>query len=78
MNTVKAKFMCHSIIPNSWNGKSVTVHMNAVYGENGENADYSKATPCGNLSLCIDQDVPASTFFKQGECYYLTFEPENK
>lgn len=45
MNTVKAKFMCHSIIPNSWNGKSVTVHMNAVYGENGENADYLTFEP---------------------------------
>jgi len=74
MDKVKAKFMCHSVIPNSWNDKSTTVHMNAIYGESGENADFAKATPCGNLSLCIDENVPASTFFEQGKSYFLTFE----
>jgi hypothetical protein len=71
---VRAKFACSSVIPNSW-GTGTTVHLHAVYGTNGENADYSKATPCGNLSLVIDSEVPASNFFEQGKEYYLDFIP---
>ncbi|MDD4972478.1 MAG: hypothetical protein PHT07_23860 [Paludibacter sp.] len=75
MEKVKAKFRCNAVIPNSWNnGVSTTAHLNAVYGTEGENADYSKATPSGNLSLVIDNEVPASKFFEQGKEYYLTFE----
>lgn len=74
MSTVKAKFRCHAVIQNSWNGKSTTAFLNAVYGNDGENADYSKATQSGSLSIVIDEDVPASKFFEQGKDYYLTFE----
>jgi hypothetical protein len=70
---VKAKFRCNAVIPNSWGNGSTTAHFNAVYGTEGENADYSKATPCGNLSIVIDSEVPASKFFEQGKDYYLTF-----
>lgn len=70
---VKAKFRCSGIIPNTY-GNSTTAHFHAVYGTEGENADYSKATPCGNLSMVIDSEVPASTFFELGNDYYLTFE----
>lgn len=73
MSKVKAKFTCSSVIPNAY-GNSTTAHFHAVYGTEGENADYSKATPCGNLSLVIDSDVPASKFFEQNKDYYLTFE----
>jgi len=71
--SVRAKFMCNAVIPNSW-GNTTTAHFNAVYGNEGDNADYSKATPCGNLSMVIDADVPAATYFQQGQCYYLTFD----
>jgi len=67
---VRAKFQCNAVIPNSW-GKGVTAHFCAVYGTEGENADYSKATPCGNLNMVIDESTPASTFFVQGKQYYL-------
>lgn len=73
MTTVKAKFTCSSVIANAY-GNSTTAHFHAVYGSNGENADYAKATPCGNISIVIDNDVPASKFFEQGTDYYLTFE----
>ena len=72
--SVKAKFMCNAVVPNSWGNNSTTAHFNAVYGTEGENSDYSKATPCGNLSMVIDGDVPAANFFEQGKCYYLTFD----
>lgn len=73
MEKVRAKFQCTSVIPNSWNGKSTTAHFTAVYGTEGENADYSNATPCGNLDIVIDEGVPAADFFKQGQAYYLDF-----
>ena len=72
MEKVKAKFACSVVLPNSW-GTGTTIHLHAVYGKEGENADYSTATPCGNLSLVIDGDAPASKFFEQGKEYYLDF-----
>lgn len=74
MDKVKAKFTCSSVIPNS--GGSTTAHFYAVYGNEGENKDYSTATPSGNLSITIDADAPAKDFFQQGKNYYLTFEAE--
>lgn len=73
MQKVKAKFTCNAVIQNSW-GNGTTAHFNAVYGNEGDNADYSTATPSGSLSLVIDADVPAATFFEQEKDYYLTFE----
>lgn len=72
MGKVKAKFTCSSIIDTNYN--QVIVNMYAVYSNEGENADFVKATPCGNMSMHIDKDAPASNFFKQGESYYLFFE----
>lgn len=50
------------------------VHMGAVYGKEGENAGYAKATPSGECWLQIDAGMPANEFFKPGKKYYLTFE----
>jgi hypothetical protein len=72
MQKVRAKFKCSAVIPNPW-GDGTTAHFHAVYGTEGENADFTKATPCGNLSMIISSDVPASTFFQQGSEYYLDF-----
>jgi hypothetical protein len=74
--TVKAKFRCNQVI-NTDNGNghsSREVKFNAVYGKEGENASYSKATPSGNLSMYIDKETPAYDHFKPGKDYYLTFE----
>ena len=70
-STVLAKFTCNAIIPSY--GETVTAHFNAVYGNEDENKDFTKATPCGNLSISISKDVPASDFFVQGKNYYLSF-----
>ena len=48
--------------------------MSAVYSQTGENADFAKATPCGNLDINIDAELPASNYFIPGKEYYLTFE----
>jgi hypothetical protein len=68
---VKAKFRCYSVIPNGYN---TAYHFHAVYGTEGENADYAKATPSGSLSMNVDNDTKASDLFEAGQDYYLTFE----
>lgn len=70
MDAVKAKFVCNSV-ENYQYGKRAK--LSAVYGKEGENYDFAKATPSGQLEIQIDNDVPASTFFEPGQSYYLTF-----
>lgn len=69
--SVKAKFNCISVKIFQY-GKEA--ELNAVYGKEGENADFTKATPSGNLKISISNDVPASMFFEPGKDYYLTFD----
>lgn len=73
--TVKAKFYVQSV-KNFTNGKEV--EMNAVYGSQGENADFAKATPNGSLKIFVDNSTAATEFFVPGEDYYLTFEKSEK
>lgn len=68
---VRAKFTC-SWVEELPGGKKA--HLYAVYSNDGENADFAKATPGGNLSIQIDNETPAVDFFEQGKDYYLTFE----
>ncbi len=68
---VKAKFKCNSIT--NYKGQQ-SVNMHAVCGNSGENADFTKYTPCGNLDISIMEDCPAYNQFIPGEDYYLTFE----
>ena len=68
---VKAKFNCLSV--KNWQyGKEA--ELNAIYGTEGENADFTKASPSVSLIITISNDVPASDFFIPGKDYYLTFE----
>ena len=68
--TVRAKFHCNSIESYIHGTRA---KLTAVYGKEGENHDFAKATPSGIVEISIDEDVPASTFFKPGEEYYLDF-----
>jgi hypothetical protein len=72
---VRAKFNCNSIVDL---GGQLTACFHAVYGTEGENADYSKATPWGNLNIGIDKETVASKYFERGKDYYLTFEEVKK
>lgn len=72
--SVKAKFTCNAVVPSAWNTKCTVVYFNAVFGKEGDNADYAKATPSGQLNMVIDENTPAASFFEQGKNYYLTFE----
>jgi hypothetical protein len=69
---VRAKFNCTSIEKYQF---GMTAKFMAVYGKEGENADFTKATPNGTLQIGISSDVPASEFFTPGKSYYLDFTP---
>lgn len=71
LTSVKAKFLCQSVTDY---GKSKEIKMGAVYGKEGENADFTKYTPVGNLNIYIEKDAPASNYFNPGKEYYLTFD----
>ena len=70
--TIKAKFKCYDVTPTTWG--SFAVSFGAVSGTEGENADYSKATPSGNLNMTVDKDTLAAKEFVRGQDYYLTFD----
>ena len=69
--SVKAKFLCNQVI--NFNGGSKEAHMSAVYSQEGENADFAKATPYGELKIRIDGGTPAVDYFIPGKFYYLNF-----
>ncbi len=73
---VKAKFRCVSIIDEAYSTDNSIrqVKFIAVYGNEGENADYSKATPSGELKMQIDKSTPAYDYFVPGKDYYLLLE----
>lgn len=72
---IQARFTCNAIVPSPYAPNQVaTIYFNAVYGKEGENASYSKATPYGQLAMGIDTDTKAATFFEIGKDYYLRFE----
>jgi hypothetical protein len=67
---MKAKFKCVSITDYGNNKQAV---LSAVCGNEGENADFCRYTPSGELKITIDSGVPASEFFEPNKEYYLTF-----
>jgi len=74
MTTVKAKFVCESVVKNEGYENS-TVNFSAVTTGSEENKSFSKYTPYGRLQMSISDDVPASNFFEAGKEYFLIFEP---
>lgn len=69
---VTAKFQVQSITEHSWNQKSKTVKLQAVYGNSGENKSWSEATPSGTIEMMITNPA-ALEQFKLGAEVYITF-----
>ena len=69
--SVRAKFQCESVT--AYQGGK-TAKLRAVYSDNGENANFTKYTPNGELSITITDEAPAASFFEPGKSYYLTFD----
>lgn len=70
--SVRAKVRINSI--EKFVGQSV-MKATPVTGGAGDNADYSKYTPNGAISLTISDETKASTYFVVGKEYYVDFTP---
>lgn len=70
MRSTRAKFLCNSI--EKFGGESCQVKMSAVYAPdaNGEDANFTKATPWGELKMAIDNPAAACQF-EPGKYYYI-------
>lgn len=73
--SVQCKFTCESVT--NYNG-SKTAKLRAVSGKEGDNSDFTKFTPNGEISVNITNDAPADGVFVPGENYYVTFDKEVK
>lgn len=71
MLTVRAKFLCTSIVDDLEGGsKSITLH--AVTTGSEENKEFFKWTPSGQLTLgCVNPE--ANALFEEGREYYIDF-----
>lgn len=75
ISAVRAKMQCQSIETTEFNPqyRQIKVNLGAVCGREGENKDFTDATPSGFCWMVIKETYPASRFFKPGKKYYVTF-----
>lgn len=73
---VRAKFKCNSI--EHLEGGNKTLKMYAVMDGDGENGDFNKYTPNGNIEMWVSPETKAAEYFKPGEEYYLDFTKASK
>ena len=71
---IRAKFKVDKVTKYAYGAEEV--ELSAVYGENNENASFSKATPVGKHSMTISNEA-AHGFFVAGREYYLDFTAAN-
>ena len=67
---VRCKFVCESVT--NFEG-SKDAKLRAVYSDQGENADFTKYTPGGSITVTITNDAPADGVFVPGKNYYVDF-----
>lgn len=75
MATIRAKFVCDNVaqIPSQpHDGPMYMVSMHAVYSTSGDNKEFWKYTPSGQLNLWSVNDKVKEAFI-QGKEYYLDF-----
>ncbi len=75
IDSVVAKMRCHNTQTEKCNPtyKTHKVNLGAVCGKEGENKDFSDATPSGACWMQISDGRPAADFFEPGADYYVTF-----
>ncbi len=73
---MRAKMECTAVVdgtyPETGEKYNETVSLLAVYANIGPNAEWSKATPAGHVSLTID-NPKAWGHFKKGAFYFVDF-----
>lgn len=69
--TTRAKFRCSSVERFEL---GANVKLSVVYDPNGngENANFTKATPCGDITMRVDNPA-AAVQFEPGKVYYVDF-----
>lgn len=70
MTPVVARFRCNEIVEREQNKEA---RFSAINRMDGDNANFTKYTPSGNLQITIDKDAPAASSFTPGKTYNLTF-----
>jgi hypothetical protein len=70
-NMVRAKMQCWEV---SQNGGTENIRLHAVTGGSDENKQWAKYTPCGDLTLSID-NPDAQGKFVQGKEYFIDITP---
>ena len=75
ISSVVAKFRCISTakFDFGYDSHQVQANFNAEYGKEGENKDFTDATPSGTIQINIADGKPAAAFLKPGKKYYVTF-----
>lgn len=74
VGAIVAKMNCNTIETSNYgSGQYHKVRLGAIYGKEGENAAFTKATPSGECWMQIDANARALEFFKPGKRYYVTF-----
>lgn len=71
MSTTRAKFRCNSVTDYG-HGKEVALDVVCDPKGNGENANFTKATPSGSIKMRID-NPEAAVQFMPGTEYYADF-----
>lgn len=75
--SVRAKFKCWSIQHNyshSPTASAAQITLTPVFGNEGENASWSQATPSGKIEMLITNPA-AIAAFELGKDYYIDFTP---
>ena len=70
--TIRAKFVCEAVTKRETSDGAINdeVKLRAVYATEGDNAEWSKWTPSGELSMTITNPACAGAF-EPGKSYYL-------
>lgn len=74
--SIKAKFKVTTVKHVDWSDAVRVIELSAVTSGSKENADWSKWTPAGSISLTIDNPV-ASDQLKLGSEVYVELTPAN-
>lgn len=71
---VRAKMVCTGKQDRTGEDQGVDISLMAVYANSPENAEWSKFTPSGSLTMnCVNEN--ASSQFDVGREYYIDFTP---
>jgi len=76
--SVRAKFYCAEKLLSATQGETANIStkivLRPVYGDNPENKEFFKWTPCGEINISVVNEAVADRFVL-GKTYYVDFTP---